>query len=225
MIKVRFDDTQFAKDMENIADYAIGFLEGAERGRKSMLEAVGESTAELLAGFIDSNARVAPDILHHVYEWYMTGSPQARLFTIKSNVLSGGSLSFDATLTQSKSLKAGAKKPFYNKAMVMEKGISLTIQPREGKVLAFEDDGEQVFTRGPVIVQNPGGPQVVGSFERTFNTFFDSYFKQSFMRTTGLDQRIGNTTAFVKNIQKGKTMGKSAGNTVGYNWITGKAGI
>lgn len=225
MIKVRFSDTQFIKDMDNIAEYAIGFLEGAESGKRSMLEAVGQSTSEILASFIDSNARVAPDLLHHVYEWYMTGSPQARLFDIRSNVESGGNLSFDATFTQSRSIKSGGKKPFYNKAMVMEKGISLTIQPREGKVLAFEDNGEQVFTSGPVVVQNPGGPQVAGSFSRVFNQFFQSYFKQSFLRVSGLEERIGNTTAFTNNIRKGKAFGKPAGHSVGYRWITGKGAI
>ena len=224
MLKVDFDTKQFAQEMNNITDYAIGFLEGAERGRKEMMWAVGESTREILEQFIDSSAKVNPSTLHHVYEWYMTGSPQARLFEIKANS-STSSISFDATFTQSKSLKAGAKKPFYNKAVVMERGISLTIQPREGKVLAFEDNGEQVFTRGPVVVQNPGGPQVAGSFERVFSQFFESYFKQSFLRISGLEDRLGSVRAFVDNMSKGKALGKSAGQSVGYRWITGKGGI
>lgn len=224
MINVKFDSNQFAKEMDNIADYAIGFLEGAHRGRAEMMHAIGESTREILEEFIDSNARVAPDLLHHVYEWYMTGSPQARLFEIKARSTTAN-ISFDVDFTQSKSLKAGAKKPFFNKATIMEKGIPLTIRPRESEVLAFEDDGEQVFTRRPVTVQDPGGPQVQGSFERTFNAFFENYFSQSFLRISGLEDRLDRTEAFVNNISKGKRMGKAAGNTVGYKWITGKGGI
>ena len=34
--------------------------------------------------FIDSQARTKPKSLHHVYEWNKTGSPDARLFTLKS---------------------------------------------------------------------------------------------------------------------------------------------
>jgi len=224
MIDVKFNSVQFAKEMDNIAEYAIGFLEGAQRGRAEMMYAIGESTREMLGEYLDSNARVAPDLLHHVYEWYMTGSPQARLFeiTARSNA---GTISFDANLSQSKSIKTGAKKPFYNKAFIMEKGIPLTIKPRESKVLAFEDDGEQVFTRKPVVVQDPGGKLVQGSFERTFNSFFDNYFSQSFLRVSGLEDRLDRTNAFVNNIAKGKTMGKAAGNSVGYKWITGKGGM
>jgi hypothetical protein len=220
---VNFDTKQFTKDMNNIAEYAIGFLEGAERGRLDMMYAVAESTREILEEYIDASARVAPDLLHHVYEWYMTGSPQARLFEIKARATSAN-IEFDANFTQSKSLKSGAKKPFYNKAMVMEKGIPLTIRPRESKVLAFEDDGEQVFTRGPVTIQDPGGPQVQGSFDRVFREFFNNYFSQSFLRVSGLQDRLDKTDAFVKNISRGKAMGKAAGNSVGYRWITGKGG-
>lgn len=223
MIDVKFNDAQFVKDMDNIANYAIGFLEGAQRGRLEMMWAIGESTREILEEFIDSSAKVNPVLLHHVYEWYMTGSPQARLFKITATS-DARNISFDATFSQSKSIKAGAKKPFYNKALVMERGISLTIQPRDAKVLAFEDNGEQVFTRGPVVVQNPGGPQVQGSFERVFSQFFNSYFKQSFLRVSGLGERMQRTETFVRNMNKGKVMGRPAGQSVGYRWITGKDG-
>lgn len=223
MIDVKFNDAQFVKDMDNIANYAIGFLEGAQRGRLEMMWAIGESTREILEEFIDSSAKVNPALLHHVYEWYMTGSPQARLFKITATS-DARNISFDATFSQSKSIKAGAKKPFYNKALVMERGISLTIQPRDAKVLAFEDNGEQVFTRGPVVVQNPGGPQVQGSFERVFSQFFNSYFKQSFLRVSGLGERMQRTETFVRNMNKGKVMGRPAGQSVGYRWITGKDG-
>ena len=224
MIDLKFNTNQFAKEMDNIAEYAIGFLEGAQLGRSELMYAIGESTREILEEYIDASARVAPDLLHHVYEWYMTGSPQARLFEIvaRSNARE---ITFDANFRQSSSIKSGGKKPFYNKATVMERGIPLTIRPRESKVLAFEDDGEQVFTRGPVVVQDPGGPMVQGSFERTFNSFFDNYFSQSFLRISGLEDRMDRTNIFVRNMSKGKAMGKSAGKDVGYRWITGKGGM
>lgn len=222
MIDVKFNDAEFMRDMDNIAEYAIGFLEGVERGRLSMMQAIGESTREVLEEYIDANARVSPDLLHHVYEWYMTGSPQARLFDIKATNTSS-TLSFDADFRQSRSIKSGANKPFYNKAVVMERGISLTIRPRNAKVLAFEDDGEQVFTKGPVVVQDPGGPQVQGSFERVFSSFFENYFSQSFLRISGLEDRMDNTQTFVRNLVKGQKVGRPAGQAVGYKWITGKA--
>ena len=221
MIKVRFNSKDFAKTFASITDFSAGFLDGAKSAKAELIEQIGHATKEMLQDFVDSNARINPDVLHHVYEWYMTGSPQARLFDIKYSSSQGG-LSVNATFSQSKSIKSGAKKPFYNKAIVMEKGISLTIVPRDSKVLAFEENGEQVFTRGPVVVQNPGGPQVAGSFERVFNQFFNSYYSQSFMRTSGLDSRIGDTTAFVNGLRQAKSLGKQAGVSAGRQWLLGK---
>jgi hypothetical protein len=48
----------------------------------------------------------------------------------------------------------------------MERGISVTVVPRSAQALAFEDNGEQVFTKQPVTIDNPGGSQVAGGFER-----------------------------------------------------------
>lgn len=221
MIKVRFDSKDLAKTFASITDFSTGFLDGAKSAKAELIEQIGLATKEMLQDFVDSNARMSPDVLHHVYEWYMTGSPQARLFDIKYSSSQGG-LSVNATFSQSKSIKSGAKKPFYNKAIVMEKGISLTIVPRDSNVLAFEENGEQVFTMGPVVVQNPGGPQVAGSFERVFNQFFNSYYSQSFMRTSGLDSRIGDTTAFVNGLRQAKSLGKQAGVSAGRRWLLGK---
>lgn len=221
MITVNFNTVELFKDFENITGFASGFLDGAQKGKKELIEQIGRSTKEILEDFIDSNARMNPDLLHHVYEWYLTGSPQARLFDISYSSSAGG-LSVNATFSQSRSLKSGSDKPFYNKAIVMEKGISLTITPKNSKVLAFEENGEQVFTKGPVVVQNPGGPQVAGSFERVFRQFFNSYYSQSFLRISGIENRIGNTTAFVNGIRKSKSLGRLQGESVGYRWITGK---
>ena len=106
----------------------------------------------------------------------------------------------------------------------MERGISVVITPRAAEALSFEDGGERVFTKSPVTVKNPGGSQVAGSFERTFSEFFEKYFTQSFMRSSGLDERLRNPSAFVKGFGQGKKRGKSYGTQVGYRWIAGKAG-
>jgi hypothetical protein len=224
MIVAKFNSTQFAKEMNNLMEYSAGFLTGVQRGKIRLLEEVGEKTKEILGQYLDSNARVNPELLHHVYEWYRTGSPEARLFNLNYNA-AAGSLSVNSTFTQSTSIKNGSRVPFYNKAAVMERGISVTISPRNSEVLSFEDNGEQIFTRGPVNVENPGGSQVAGGFEKVFSEFFNKYFTQSFMRASGLDERLRNPIAFVKNFSKGKNLGKSLGNDVGYRWIAGKAGM
>lgn len=223
-MRVVYNDAQFKKEMRNLTEYAVGFLEGVQRGKVELLKEVGIRTKELLEQYLDSSARVNPSLLHHVYEWYQTGSPEARLFDIQYHA-AAGSLSVNATFTQSTTIKKGSKVPFYNKASVMERGISVTVSPRNSEALAFEDNGQEVFIKGPVTIDNPGGSQVAGGFERTFSEFFQKYFTQSFMRSSGLDQRLRNTTSFVRNFNRGKSLGKSLGNQVGYRWIAGKDGM
>jgi len=224
MIVTKFNSAKFAKEMNSLMEYSAGFLAGVQRGKIRLLEEVGEKTKEILGEYLDSNARVNPELLHHVYEWYRTGSPEARLFNLSYHA-AAGSLSINSTFTQSTSIKNGSKVPFYNKAAVMERGISVIISPRNAVALSFEDGGQQIFTRNPVTINNPGGSQVAGGFEKVFSEFFEKYFTQSFMRASGLDERLRNPIAFVKNFNKGKRLGKSLGNEIGYRWIAGKAGF
>ena len=212
------DSKQFKKDMNNIVNYSIGFLEGAQRGKTIFLKTLGMETVELMKEFIDSNARVNPQMLHHVYEWTMTGSPEARLYDI-SYTTSNLGLSFRSSFSQSKSIKDGSRTPFYDKARIMEEGIPVTIRPKVAQVLAFEDNGETVFTRGPVQVLNPGGTEVEGGFEKVFDMFFNKYFSQAFLRTSGIARYLENPQAYKKDMPAGKRMGKSKGLSTGYRWI------
>ena len=124
-------------------------------------------------------------MLHHIYEWYQVGSPNARLFDIEFTV-SGVGLTFYTNFTQSQSIKEGSNIPFYNKATIMEKGKPLIIRPKKSPVLVFEQDGETIFTSNPVKVYNPGGDEVQGAFEEVFDIFMTQYFKQSFIKASGL---------------------------------------
>ena len=130
----------------------------------------------MLKQYVDASARVNPSLLHHVYEWDKAGSPDSRLFDVNYTI-TGNGLSFNSNFRQSRTIKVGSRTPFYDKARIMEDGIAVTIRPRKAKVLAFEDSGEQVFTKGPVTVNNPGG-NTKGQFENVFNSFFNVYFTQ-----------------------------------------------
>ena len=218
-----FNSNQFKKEMNNIVNYSIGFLEGVQKGKTVFLKTVGLQTVELMKEFIDSNARVNPDMLHHIYEWNQTGSPNARLYDI-SYTTSNLGLSFRSSFSQSTSIKNGSRTPFYDKARIMEYGIPVTIRPKAAEVLAFDQNGETVFTKGPVQVLNPGGNAVEGGFENVFNMFFNRYFSQAFLRTSGIAQYLENPVVYKKDMQAGKTMGKSKGISTGYRWIA-NAGV
>lgn len=222
MIRAGFDDAKFFAEMSNVVKYAEGYLEGAELGKPQMLLKVGRTMKEILEEFIDTSARIDPATLHHVYEWYQSGSPSARLFDIDYSVTKGG-LSFGYTFSQSRSLANGSNVPFYNKASIMESGIPVTIKPVYAKALAFEDNGETVFTKGPVTIDSPGGPDVQGSFAEIFNDFFSKYLTQSYLVDSGFTRHLSNPVDFKNNLARGKSGGKSVGKQIGYNWIV-KAG-
>jgi hypothetical protein len=222
-VRIKIDSKAFTKDMKNIIGYSLGFLEGAEQGKTAFLNSLGERTVELLNSYIDSSARVNPSALHHVYEWNQIGSPAARLYDLEYTVSNLG-LSVKSTFRQSSSIKNGSSVPFYNKARIMENGIPVTIKPRMSNVLAFESDGEQVFTKKPVTVSNPGGDNVEGSFENIFDEFFSKYFTQAFLMSSGMIKYLNSPTLYKKNLSRAKSGGKALGVATGYRWIA-NAGV
>jgi hypothetical protein len=219
MIRIRMNDKKFMKDMNNIIKYSEGFLEGVHRGKAKMLSNIGKSSVEVIKEFVDSSARVNPDTLHHVYEWYQTGSPNARLFDIVYSV-NGAGLSIRSQFRQSTSIKNGSNVPFYDKAKIMETGTSVTITPKQSTVLTFNDNGEQIFTKKSINVTNPGGEAVKGAFESTFDSFMRSYFSQAFLSSSGILAKIKDLSMYKKNMSFGKNSGKQKGIDVGYRWIT-----
>ena len=221
MISVKINNKKFTRDMNNLMGYSIGFMTGVKRGQGLFFKGLGATVLETLRQYIDSNARVAPQMLHHIYEWNQTGSPDARLFDLRYTV-TGVGLSVDSKFKQSRSIKDGSKVPFYDKARIMEDGIPVTISPKN-KVLAFTVDGEEVFTSSPVTVQSPGG-NVEGQYEKVFDSFFNTYFKQSFLASTGILAYLENPVDFSKNFSRGKRGGYNLGLQVGTQWMA-KAGI
>lgn len=221
-MRVVMNTKDFEKNLNNIINYSVGFLDGVQKGKSLFLASFGKETVEILKKYIDSNARVNPLMLHHIYEWGKTGSPEARLFDIDYTVSNLG-LSFKSTFRQSSTIKSGSRVPFYDKARIMENGIPVTIRPKSSDVLVFEQDGEQVFTKNAVVVENPGG-NVQGKFESTFDSFFLNYFTQAFLRSSGLRRYLENPTIYKKNIRAGSRIGKSKGIDTGYRWIV-NAGV
>lgn len=217
MITVKFNDKELMKSLNNAIDYSVGFLDGVQKGKRVFLENLGRGLTELVKEYVDSSARVNPSKLHHVYEWSQTGSPDARLYDIHYTVSNLG-LSFKSTFSQSRSIKSGSRTPFYDKARIMEDGIPVTIVPVKAKVLHFTDGNEEVFTKGPVVVENPGGNTLNG-FESTVDEFFSQYFTQAFLRKSGALSELENVQIYKSNFAAGSRMGKGKGIETGYRWI------
>ena len=217
-MKVSLSTANLEKTLISLTEYSLGFIEGAENGKKIFMDNIGKGTISILQKYIDLEARSNSNSLHHVYEWYKVGSPEARLFDLNYNI-TGKGLSFGATFKQSTTLSKESTEPFYDKARIMEKGIPVTIVPKK-KALRFIIEGEEIFTNQSVKVKNPGGVNVKGSFERIIDQFFTQYFTQAFLRSSGLFDYIENPIIYKQNLQSGVKSGKSKGMEVGYRWIT-----
>jgi hypothetical protein len=215
---IRFDTRNFNKTMNNIVEYSYGFLDGIEKGKKIFLDKLGRQVIEALGQYIDINAKGNPKALHHIYEWYRVGSPAARLFDIDYVVNKNG-LSLFSNFRQSQTVSADSTEPFYNKAQIMELGKTVVIKPRSGGALRFESGGETVYTKRRVVVRNPGGNDVQGSYEQVFDEFMLKYFRQSFIRASGLYDYIKKPVAYKRNIRAGAKLGRSKGISTGFSWI------
>jgi hypothetical protein len=214
---VRTNTASFEKQLKNIIQYSSGFLDGVQKGKTEFLKALGQATITSLGQYIDAQARSNPSALHHIYEWNRTGSPGARLFDLQYTVSNLG-LSVGGTFKQSTSIKDESNVPFYDKAKIMEKGIPVTITPKK-RVLAFNVGGETVFTPNSVTVNNPGGNEVQGSFENAVDEFIRFYFKQSFLRASGIYDYISKPVLYKKDLKAGARLGKSKGFQTGFRWI------
>lgn len=224
-MRVSLESKGFEQQMQNIVQYSMGFLDGVKKGKKAFLDNLGQGTIQALALYVDSSARGNPTALHHVYEWYQTGSPNARLFDLDYTVSNNG-LTFSSKFKQSRTLKEDSNEPFYNKAYIMENGIPVTITPKRSSVLVFEEGGNTVFVKGSVTVRNPGGNNVERGFERTIDEFMLTYFKQSFLRASGIYEYINKPVLYKKHLKSGSKNGRSKGIDVGYKWIANaKVGV
>jgi hypothetical protein len=221
-VRIKFDGRQFAKEMKNMMDYSSGFLDGIQMGKQQLMHSIGLQSIEILKSYIDANAKTNPSILHHVYEWNKAGSPSSRLYDVDYTISNMG-LSFRSSFRQSTTIQNGSNTPFYDKARIMENGIPVVIVPKNAQALRYEQDGEEVFTKGPVYVSNPGG-NTEGKFEQVFDNFFNKYFSQAFLRVSGIAAYLENPTIYKKNLAAGKKSGKSKGVSTGYRWVA-NAGV
>ena len=128
--------------------------------------------------YVDSQARVNPKSLHHMYEWKKVGVPSSRLFNLRVAGTSGLSFKIVSEFKPSKSMVptnfGKSRHVFTNKASVMEAGNPVTIRPRNAERLVFEIDGLVVrMPKGvPVTVKRPGGGKATGRFKIAYAQFF-----------------------------------------------------
>ncbi len=220
MLRLNFNLKEFEKTLTNSVEYSRGFLAGAELNRKSFNEQLGKYTVEMLNKFIDTKARMSPDQLHHVYEWNAIGSPSARLFTIKSSA-GKQSISFTGEFLPSKSVSDSSDEPFVQKASIMENGIAIEVSPKASNVLAFDINGETVFSMNSIYIANPGGDEVAGSFGKVIEDFFENFFTNTVLFQSGIMEKLSSPIEYANSFVAGaKGGGYGLGMNAGRKYLT-----
>lgn len=221
---------QFQKDMNNLVDYSLGFLDGAKDALPEYLKIIGLKFKEIAGQYIDAAARMSPEELHHIYEWDKVGLKTYRLYSIYYSVQKN-SLSFGSLFKESQSVqqRRGSRIPFAQKALMMERGKKITITPRpdneKNLLIWINEDGDYV-SKPKVVVRNPGGEYVKGSFERTFREFFGIYLSQARLLESGFLKNPGSKI-YKKGLKAGslKRVGRAKGSETGFKWIISAADI
>lgn len=210
MFRVKFDTKQLNKILDNSVQYSSGFVEGIERNKNEFYQELASCTLDTLNKYIDAQARMHPEKLHHVYEWNMLGEIDGRLFEFKTTIMNNN-IKFDGKFLPSKTISDSATEPFIDKANIMENAIEIEISPKNSNVLVFESGGETVFTSNSIYVAHPGGAAVENGFGDTINNFFENYFSYAIL------DKILKELSFPKEYDKNFVAGTKVGRSVGKN--------
>jgi len=170
--------------------------------------------------YLDAIARIDPYRYHHIYEFGKVGNKTSRLFR---STIKNGTISY-SLLPASVPNQNGAI--FQQKAFIMEEGVPITIVPRVSNMLAFEVDGEYVFTTQSYI-PNPGGPYVKNAFKDIFDEFFNSGIPEKALTELGFykeieDGILNETKKIEPKISAGKIKGTAVDAASAAYGIVGK---
>jgi len=209
MIRSRIKADDLIKKLNNTIKYSNGFVSELNKNKALLNQKVGATSISAFYDYLDGLARSHPGMLHHVYEWGEVGNPMERLYDL-SLAINNTSAVIDADFLQSNTPSQDGGEPFYNKAVIMEEGIPVTINEKNAQALAFTVDGEEYFRVGPITIANPGGEATRGSFVQAFNEFYGSYFTEVYLPAIRFYDYFSNPKAYEKSFSSGANGGGSA---------------
>lgn len=207
-MRVSVDASEAIKVVGRAAEYTQGFHDGMVASGPIIARKLGELAKVLVTKYIDSEYAANPGSLHHVYEWGGSG----RLFHMRLAV-AGNTATITAVFKQSSSVSDTSETPFSRKAWLMEEGTPLHIDANP--ILHMLGIGEWAWTGNDVIIPQPGGPGVQGSFKRTFDDFFNVHFNNAFLEASGFNRHFSNASTFGNGFPNG---GYSAGRAAAIAW-------
>jgi hypothetical protein len=224
-MRVKYDLKDFNKKMNSAIAYGTGYINETKKSESKLARKLGNASLEAFYDFLDAMASMHPDLLHHVYEWDQTGSPGGRLYKVSVSGTGQTTVTINAEFLQSQTARDSYSVPFYNKAEVMELGIPVTIEAINSQALFFVDDGQEFFRMGPIIIPNPGGSGVRGSFVKFFEKFYNEYFDEMFLESIGFYRHMSRSDEFLAGWTNGVNGGgASAGSAAARRWISSAPG-
>jgi hypothetical protein len=149
--------------------------------------------------YLDSQARVNPKSLHHMYEWKKVGNPKARLFKLSIRETNGLSFKIGSTFLPSRSTVPNTfnknKYVFANKASIMEAGMPVIIRPKSAERLVFETSTGVVYMPkgASVTVTRPGGGKATGRFQIAYARFFTGNLVSLSIKKSGFQQLFNSS--------------------------------
>lgn len=161
-------------------------------------------------------AKGNPKKYHHIYEWNKIGLESGRLFFLYKESSVDGKLIIKPgfiksntkvpiapeLLTPGKTGKTvAARHIFKDKASIMEAGKPIIY--RTSKATPIPSGGKLNFVAAGTVIRNynPGGKEVKGSFEKFYNTWFNTKVN-SIISSSGIAEKIDQLTATTLNHKK-----------------------
>lgn len=220
MYTVSFDGKKAMQMLSNLVRYSDGFIKETKASERIVTSKLANLAQESFYEYLDQLAKVNPGILHHVYEWGAVGDPQERLFRLKKTLANNRAV-ITSDFLQSESVPPNGNEPFYNKATVMEEGITVVVNEVQAEALFFEVDGVEYFRTGPIVIENPGGPDVRGSFLEAFQDFYNRYFEDVYLRSIRFYQYFVDNNKYESNVKVGmkSSQPEQVGRKTALSWI------
>lgn len=225
MYQIKIDSKETMKVLNNVVNYSEGFIKETKAKESYVASKIASTSITAFYEYLDVLARTNPGMLHHVYEWGQVGDPKARLVELKK-ILSGKKVGIESKFLQSTSVPENGSDAFFNKAEIMEDGISVEINEIKAEALFFQVDGEEFFRTGPIVIENPGGEQVRGSFLKAFQEFYNNYLDQVYLRSIRFYDHFTKSREFESNFNSAMRSGNasSIGRKTALSWIINAPG-
>ena len=220
MITAKINAKKAMKMLNNLVSYSDGFIKETKAQESTVTKRLAKSSVSGFYEYLDQLARVNPGMLHHVYEWGRVGDANSRLFDLKVSLSKNNAVITSEFLT-SETPSDTSNEPFYEKARIMEEGIPVVIQEVQAQALFFEIDGIEYFRTGPIVIENPGGSEVRGSFVAQFEEFYNNYLNDVYLRSIRFYQYFMDAREYERNFNTAMNSGNAGeiGRKTALSWI------